>query len=112
MKNMESLFTCLFKFYKDARLNGDESFGDFCFRIGPEQLKKVVKKFEEFEKDLEGIIEEAKDSPTPVNENESDFAGDKTEAEAIYDSRVATQGPRVISSSSELSGPNNAGSFI
>lgn len=42
LDDMEELLTKLFVLYRDCRLSVNESFGDFCYRAGPVELKSYI----------------------------------------------------------------------
>lgn len=74
----------LFLFYKSARLNDEESFGDFCYRAGKESLSSFVGKMlsEDIskDKDTKSIIEHVKNSvERPDDKYTSDFIGGKAD---------------------------------
>jgi len=49
--DLGNLFTNLFTFYKAARLDDQETFGDFCYRAGKDRLSTYVSEMDNWDAD-------------------------------------------------------------
>ena len=66
----------MFKLYKECRLSENESFGDFCYRAGPTNLKMHVDALEaEDEARIKETMEVIKEIPMPESKWAKDFIG-------------------------------------
>jgi hypothetical protein len=71
---MEDLLTQLFSLFRDCRTSENESFGDFCYRIGPDDLKAYIDTLNKQEP-VDEMKERFKTIAMPQFKWENDFIG-------------------------------------
>jgi len=85
LDNMEELLTRLFTCYKAARTSDKESFGDFCYRAGKDELKNYVDHIAAGEDDkAEEVVTKIKAMEMPEAKWAKDFIGGVPDIEYAY----------------------------
>ena len=70
--------------YREIRISENESFGDFCYRMGPQTLKLYVDAVNTNENDkVQNILKESKVKLAPENIYSGDFIGGIADAKYI-----------------------------